>query len=130
MLYELPFYDERNHKVEITDSKDPLVQLDASKTSIKNLFKDLLDEIKGFKYQIIVKLFLSKYKENTGTEHALVYFNSITKAVIDFEYDLDKSFHKILYRIDNWIREGFGWLNEYIDAEYANISIYNALSKS
>ena len=56
LLYEFPFYDELNiyktskafewyaksYKVKIIDSKDPL----ASKSSIKDLFKDLLDEIK------------------------------------------------------------------------------------
>ena len=35
------------------------------------------------------------------TEYSPVYFNSVTKPVIDFEYCLDKSFQKILYRIDN-----------------------------
>ena len=68
LLYKLPFYDElsiteelkafkryaRNYKVEIVDHKDPLVQLEASKSSIKGLFKDLLNEMKGFKYQVTV----------------------------------------------------------------------------
>ena len=26
------------------------------------------------------------------------------------KYDLDKSFQKILYRTDNWINEGSGWI--------------------
>ena len=38
------------------DLKDPLVQLEVSKSSIKDLFKDLLNEIKGFEYQIAVVL--------------------------------------------------------------------------
>ena len=53
----------RSYKVEIVDSKDPLVQLEASKSSIKDLFKDLLDEIKGFQYQITVKVLLRKDKK-------------------------------------------------------------------
>ena len=75
-LHELPFYDKlniekiskgfrryaRSYKIEIIDSKDPLVQLEASKSNIKDLFKDLLDEMKGFKYQIIVKVLLRKHK--------------------------------------------------------------------
>ena len=77
-MHELPFYDElsiaeisqafktyaRNYKIEIIDSKDPLAQLEASKSRIKDLFKDLLDEIKGFKYQINVKVLLENHKEN------------------------------------------------------------------
>ena len=70
LLHQLPFYDElnilktsqgfkgyaRNYGVEIVDSKDPLDQLEAFKSDIEDLFKDLLDEIKGFKYQITVKV--------------------------------------------------------------------------
>ena len=57
---------------------------------IKDLFKDLLAEIKGFKYQIILKVLLSKYKENAEREFAPVYFNSTTKIVIAFEDSLDR----------------------------------------
>ena len=41
-----------SYKVEIIEKKDPIVQLEASKLSVKNLFNDLLNETKGFKYQI------------------------------------------------------------------------------
>ena len=35
-----------SYKVEIVEEKDPYYQLEASKTSIKDLFKNLLDETK------------------------------------------------------------------------------------
>ena len=38
------------YKVKLVDKKDPIEQLEASKLSIKDLFHDLLNEIKGFKY--------------------------------------------------------------------------------
>ena len=47
-----------SYKVEIIEKKDPIVQLEASKLSIKNLFSDLLNETKGFKYQITVEVLL------------------------------------------------------------------------
>ena len=34
---------------------DPLVQLEASKSVIEDLFRDLLIKMKGFKYQITLK---------------------------------------------------------------------------
>ena len=49
-----------SYKVEIIERKDPIVQLEASKSSIKDLFSDLLNETKGFKYQITVKVLLKK----------------------------------------------------------------------
>ena len=92
LLSEFPFYEELNlvktdhafkgyamsYKVELVEKKDPLIQLKASKTSIKDLFNDLLDETKGFKYQITVKILLKKYK-GTEIEFTPVYFNSTTK---------------------------------------------------
>ena len=49
-----------SYKVEIVHKKDHIVQLQASKSSIKDLFNDLLSETKGFKYQITVKFLLKK----------------------------------------------------------------------
>ena len=74
LLQELPFYTElniyemsksfgwyeRSYKVEIANSKDPLAQLEASKSSIKVLFEEILDEFKSFKYQITVKFCCEK----------------------------------------------------------------------
>ena len=47
-----------SYKVEIIERKDPIVQLEASKSSIKGFFSDLLNETKGLKYQITVKALL------------------------------------------------------------------------
>ena len=49
-------------KVGLIDKKDPLTRLEASKSTIKDLFNDPLDETKGFKYQITVKILLKKQK--------------------------------------------------------------------
>ena len=74
LLVELPFHDQlsiiktdqafsgyaMSYKVEIVERKDPIVQLEASKLSIKDLFSNLINEMKGFKYQITVKVLLKK----------------------------------------------------------------------
>ena len=66
MLSELPFYEELNiiktnhalkgyvmsYKVKIIEKKNPIKQLEASNSSIKDLLSDLLNETKDFKYQI------------------------------------------------------------------------------
>ena len=45
-----------SYKVEIIEKKDPTKQLQTSKSSIKDLFGDILNETKGFKYQITLKV--------------------------------------------------------------------------
>ena len=64
-----------SYKVEIIEKKDPIKQLEASKSSIKDLFSDPLNETKGFKYQITLKVIMKKYKPNGEIEFSPVYFD-------------------------------------------------------
>ena len=141
LLAELPFYKQLSiikanqaftgyaisYKVEIVVRKDLILQLQASKSSIKDLFSNLLNEIKGFKYQITVKVLLKKYKLNEEIEFAPVYFNSLTKIVTNKRFKLQNAFQEILYRIDCWINEGSGWIIESIESQYINILTYRPL---
>ena len=74
LLSELPLYEELNviktnhafrgyatsYKVKLFEKKDPIEQLEGSKSSIKDLLSDLLDETKGFKYHVTQKVLLKK----------------------------------------------------------------------
>ena len=73
-------------KVEIIKKNDPIVQLEATELSIKDLFHVLLNEAKGFTYQVTVKFLLKKYKLNGEIEFAPVSFNSVTKTVINHRF--------------------------------------------
>ena len=53
-------------------------------------------------------ILLKKYKPNEEIEFAPVYFNSVTKLIINDRFKLEKSFQEILYRIDYWINQGSG----------------------
>ena len=89
LLSELPFYEELNvvktnnafrgyamsYKVELVEKKKHSVtQLEVSKSSIKDLFNDLLNETKGFKYQLTLS-YVSKYKK---------YWNWIYSSLFQF----------------------------------------------
>ena len=110
--------------------REKIVQLEASKSSFKDLFSDLLNETKGFKYQINVKVLLKKYKLNGETEFALVYLNSLTKTVINHRFWLESSFQEFSYKIDVWINKGSRWNVESIESQCINISTYRPLSGS
>ena len=113
LLKELPFYDElsivkntnafsgyaRTYKMEIVDKRDLVVQLKASKISIVEFFRDLLIELKGFKYQITLCILLSKVKGSDLVEYSPVYFNSLTKTIIGNKFFLDECFNEIIYRL-------------------------------
>ena len=81
LMHELPFYDEfsiekiskaskryaKRCRIEIINPKDPLAQLETSKSSIKDLFKDLLDENK-----VVIKTFLAKVTLKNWLEEIFV----------------------------------------------------------
>ena len=139
LLVELPFYKQpsiikmnqtlqgyaMSNKVELIEKKDPILQLEASKSSIKDLFS-----IKGFKYQITVQVLFKKYKPNGEIDFAQVYFNSVIKLVINHRFKLEESFHEILYMIDAWINNGSGWIIESTESKYINITTYMPLAAS
>ena len=91
LLSELPFYEELNvvktnhafrgyamsYKVELVEKKKHSVtQLEASKSSIKDLFNDLLNETKGFQYQLTLS-YVSKYKKYWNWIYSsLFHFNN------------------------------------------------------
>ena len=91
-----------SYKVEIIEKKDLIVQLEASKSSIKELLSDFLNETKGFKYQITVKVLLKKYKHNEEIEFAPVYFNSGTKTVINHGF-------RLTFQLIDYYQEVFIW---------------------
>ena len=131
-MKELPFYDQlsiiknktafsgyaQSYKFAIVDKKDVIVQLKSSEISVVDLFKDLLVELNGFKYQITLYVLLSKVKIIDFTEHSPVYFNALTKTVIGNKYFLDHCFNEIIFRLENWISHGSGWNVEEIISHY------------
>ena len=66
-------------------------------------------------------------KNDGNIEYSPVYFNSTSKTVTNFKFGLNQSFQEILYRIDNWISEGSGWIIEEIHNQYLNVSAYSPL---
>ena len=73
---------------------------------------------------------LKKYKPNREIEFSPVYFNSLTKTIINNRFELEIAFQEILYRIDAWINEGSGWITESIESQYINISAYRPLARN
>ena len=60
-------------KVELFEKNDRLIQLETSKSSIKDLFNDILDKKNNFQYQITLKFEL----KNTSQEKKLNFLQFI-----------------------------------------------------
>ena len=78
----------------------------------------------------MLKVLLTKYKENAEIEFAPVYSDFTTKTVIGSEDSLDESFQEVFNKIDHLISERSGCMIESVDGEYVNVSISSPLSGS
>ena len=50
--------------------------------------------------------------------------------MINHTFKLENYFQEILYLIDNWINKGSGWIIEFLESQYINVSTYRPLSGS
>ena len=50
--------------------------------------------------------------------------------MINHKFSLENAFQEILYRINNWINKGSGWIVELFEYQYINFSTYRPLSGS
>ena len=48
--------------------------------------------------------------------------------MINHRFILENALKEILYRIENWINEGSGWIFELIESQYIDTSTYRLLS--
>ena len=80
----------QSYKIKIIDKRDVVIQLKASEIVIKELFKDLLIELKSFRYQITLAVLLSKVKNSGEVECSPIYFDFLTKTVINNKFKLNQ----------------------------------------
>ena len=94
------------------------------------ILKHFVIEIKNFKFQIMLQVTFPKEIKNYRAKYLPpIFSNPKTQADVN---DLDINglkvfYHTVLSRLQKWLGEGSGWINESIDVEYINISIYNPL---
>ena len=132
MLRELPFYDELNivkasktfkgyARSYSTEKIIESNQLTISKPSMKYLFKDLLDEIKGFNYQITLKILLSKLKRIEIENLLLFSLELLLKQQLVLNIVLANLFKKFLMeQIIRLVKDQIIQLNQ----QTANMSIF------
>ena len=70
---------------------------------------------------------LTKHKLNGEIEFAPVYFNSVTKTVINHRFRIENYFQEILNVIDVWINNGASWN---VESMSLNILIFQLIDHS
>ena len=140
----LPFYDSvgisrkqhafRNYaeiEVEVVDRICLSDSLFLTKSSIIDLFLDLLKEKRGFKYILSVKVTLKRWNNETNTyDIDTIFRNSDTITVTTKRFDLDAAYETLKHRWSIYSGEGSGWIIDKIEDIWINISNYDPLAGS
>ena len=141
----LPLYDsvgislrEHAHKyyaatydVEITDSISLDDSLFLAKSSINDLFRDLLREKRGFKYNLGATITLKRWN-NAANSYDIATIPLKAKAikVIKQRFNLNSAYEELKHTLDIWACEGFGWIVDKIEDIYIDISNSDPLAGS
>ena len=89
-----------SYTVDVVDSRDSEIQVHITKFYVRNSFKDLLAEVKGFKCEILLKVTFCKEIEKGKTKYLLlIYCSSNVQALIkdlDINGSLETSYQIVL----------------------------------
>ena len=142
MLKNIPFYDSvgisrkqhafRNYAetydVEVVDRISLSDSLFLAKSSIIDLFSDLLEEKRGFKYVLLATITLKRWNNAINRyDIETIYINSEAVTVTNQRFNLSTSYEKLKNILNIWTGQGSGWI---IGNIWSNISNYDPLSGS
>ena len=129
----LPFYDSvgisrkqhvfRNYAetydVEVVDRISLSDSLFLAKSSIIDLFKDLLEEKRGFKYVLSATITLKRWNSAINRfDIEIIYINSEAVTVTNRRFNLGTSYEKLKHILSIWSDKGSGWIVDKIEDIY------------
>ena len=112
--------------------KDPLFQLQNTRSAINHHIKKILSDLKGIKFNETLKVTFLKPQDD-GWIYKTAYFNSKPQTVINdinISEELDLTKEQILNFIAQWISEGSGWTIKSVDSHHINIVKYQPMKGS
>ena len=102
-----------------------------AKSSIIDLFSDLLEEKRGFKYVLLATITLKRWNNAINRyDIETIYINSEAVTVINQRLNLSTSYEKLKHILSIWSGEGSGWIVDKIEDIYIKICNYDPLSGS
>ena len=122
----------RSYEIGLTNSEDPLIQLQNTRLVIENNLLKILTEMKGLKFNEVLKI---TFKKQVGDEpiEKTAYFNGKVQLVaneIEIAESLQITQEQIINRIQQWISEGSGWTIQSVDSHFINVVEYRPLKGS
>ena len=119
------------YNVEIADRMSLDDSLFLAKRSINDLFKDLLREKRGFKYNLEIIVTLKRSNNAINRFHIeKVYIKTHAITVTNQRFNLNSAYEELKHRLDIWTGQGSGWIIDKIEEINIGISNYDPLTGS
>ena len=122
----------KSYEIGIKNNKDPLEQLQNTRSAVKHHINTLLDEMKGLKFVETLKITFIKVSNDEIIEKN-AYFNSTPQTIInnmEVAGSLESSKQQILNKIAQWVSEGSGWTIQSVNNHYINTVKYQPVQGS
>ena len=122
----------KSYEINVKFNKDPLRQLQSTRSAVKHHINTLLNEMKGLKFVEILKITFRKVSGDETIEKN-AYFNSTVQTIINktqINEALQLSKQIILNKIAQWVSEGSGWIIKSVDNHFLNIVKYKPMNGS
>ena len=122
----------RSYEIGLTNRQDPLIQLQNTRSVIKNNLLKVLNEMKGLKFNEMLKITFEKQKGDELIEKE-AYFNAKPQTVTnetEIANLLQITQQQIVNMIQQWISEGSAWIIKSVDGHFINVVRYRPLRGS
>ena len=104
------------YNVEVTDRKSLAGSSFSAKSSIIDLFSDLLEEKRGFKYVLLATITLKRWNNAINRyDIETIYINSEAVTVTNQRFNLSTSCENLKHILNIWSGEGSGWIVDKIE---------------
>ena len=122
----------KSYEISIINNKDPLLQLQKTRTALESHISNLLTSMNGLKFLEALKVTLSKISDGEIIYNSPVFFSTPQIIINNTEIKvaLEATQQLILNKIAIWISEGSGWTIESVDHHYLNVVQYQPLAGS
>ena len=124
-------YYAATYDVEVIDNTSLSDSLVLAKRSINDLFRNLLREKTGFKYNLVTIVTLKRWN-NAINRYDIETVHIKTKAitVTNQRFNLNSAYEELKHRLDIWVGLGSGWIIDKIEDINIDIANYDPLAGS
>ena len=122
----------RSYEIGLINRQDPLIQLQKTRSMIKNNLLKVLNEMKGLKFNETLKITFEKQKGDELIEKE-AYFNAKPQTVTnetEIANLLQITQQQIVNMIQQWISEGSAWIIKSVGRHFINVVRYRPLRGS